>query len=136
MADAGTIGTTYSGHGRCTDSGWWSAASPLAPWPAEPWKFTIPGWGWWTVPNPLSVLQSRRCLGTASLSGTVASSGSPVQRWVMICERRTMEVIAVTKSAANGTWAVSGLDNSSELYFAVALDSALNIVGLDRLTAA
>jgi hypothetical protein len=53
----------------------------------------------------------------------------------MICERRTLEVIAVTQRVADGTWQIDGLDGANELYVAVALDAAFNVAGLDRLTA-
>ena len=89
---------------------------------------------WWQA-GVVSPLQSRRCPGTARLSGTVTVSGSPASRWVMIVERRTLEVIAVTQSAADGTWQIDHLDGASERYVAVALDAALNVAGLDRLTA-
>ncbi len=154
MADAGSIATLHSGPGRRTDSTVGGAVTATARLAAAT-LCGVPGWGWWTVPTLLpvtppllrqlpaqwwqagvvSALQSRRCPGLARLSGTVTVSGSPASRWVMICERRTLDVIAVTKSAADGTWQVNGLDAANELYVAVALDTALNVVGLDRLTA-
>lgn len=154
MADAGTIATMHSGPGRQADSTVGGAVTVTAKMTA-PTVYPLPGWGWWTVPLPMTVtpplvrqlpahwwqagvvspLQSRRCPGTARLSGTVTVSGSPASRWVMIVERRTLEVIAVTQSAADGTWQIDHLDGASELYVAVALDAALNVAGLDRLTA-
>lgn len=154
MADAGTIGTSHSGPGRRTDSTVGGAASVVAKMPTAT-VYLVPGWGWWTIPIPITVtpvllcqlpaqwwqagavspLQSRRCPGTARLSGTVTVTGSPASRWVMICERRTLEVIAVTQSAADGTWHIDGLDGANELYMAVAFDAAFNVSGLDRLTA-
>lgn len=135
MADAGTIGTSHSGPGRRTDStvgGWWTIPIPIT---VTPVLRQLPAQWWQAGAGAVSPLQSRRCPGTARLSGTVTVTGSPASRWVMICERRTLEVIAVTQSAADGTWHIDGLDGANELYMAVAFDAAFNVSGLDRLTA-
>lgn len=157
MADQGSIGISHSGPGRRTDSGWPTTTAVVARFKTDTIYF-VPGWGWWSTPSPLarlplfarqllavwwtatagiSIGQPRGRNGASSLSGTVTVGGSPAARRVVIIDRKSLEVVAVTFSAADGTWSVSGLDPSdSERYAALCFfgDGAENAAIFDRLT--
>lgn len=83
------------------------------------WK--LPTWGWWTTPIAFTLLQARGLTGPGSLSGDIKKNGVLVARRILLVDRKQKVVVDTAMSAADGTFAFTGLPTDAQRFMVIGL---------------
>jgi len=126
MADQGTIGIAIS-HDPLVYAtpNYWSASAASGYVANRAFQKPLPVWKGTNFTGVIDANGQPGLLGTDTnglLSGTVTVNGTPVQNaWVLVYYRQTGQLIARTRSAADGTWSLRMFETGQALYHIVAL---------------